>query len=223
MKILISIFGWLLLVSPVFAQTAAEQSEPKAETFHIQGTIMGIGDHVAATMTLQSDKVTKTVSIDESGLYQADLPIGTYKMKVNWKVGRWKKTSGRPPFRSTTSSNLNLNIETGGSFQPELFKIPAADGTPLEMYVASDNTLNYLFKGVSEFTQSKSGARSTTQVLVEYNVYTLHARHVRYNKKEKTLGADGHVSFEDGSGKTQQFDSVLFKIDNGMLVVLKSE
>ena len=58
-------------------------------------------------------------------------------------------------------------------------------------------------------------------VIVEYNASCLHAHHVTYHKKQKTIEGWGDVRLEDGSGKQEHFDAVLLKFDSGTLTPIK--
>jgi hypothetical protein len=102
-----------LVLTLLFCATALGQGTPLApKTFHIQGTIadpLG-GVMPGVSVTFASEKVAKTIAVNDRGTYEADLPLGEYGM-VAMPLGRYHGFDGyHRIFRAEGSSTITLNI-----------------------------------------------------------------------------------------------------------------
>jgi hypothetical protein len=137
------------------------------QTFHIDGTIQDYNGAPAsgAEVTFQGDKVGKTVKADESGFYEAVLPVGLYTMSTLYttnplnpslplalqKAPRSTKNYRRPLFRVPSPTKVTLNVtfvaDLPCDFGFTVGHIPTADelehacgGTELFSIPSDDNT-----------------------------------------------------------------------------------
>jgi len=148
----------------------------------------------------------------------------------------------RPLFRISSSTNVVLNISmfaprltcdivvVGKSGQPatpeqleqsqkdlcggeDWFPILSADGAPFQLYI------RYPKRSPSDEMADYAGAQLATNaytpVLVEYNLFTLTAERVVYDRKSQIIAASGNVIATNASGETQHGASMLFKMRDG--------
>jgi len=227
-----------VLSTAVLSQTTSDPSQ----NFHVQGTIklnpwipagkrieevMKNYDTSAIQVTFESGSWTKTVTANDDGFYEVDLPFGNYLMKVrNWdkpppcRLCRQSRARQyeRELFRVTSPVKLVFDVTLPGGFQAEQFLLPAEDGTPFKLQVRFGD---YRGWGTQWFD---GGPNRGDPVFAEYNLCSLQASHVVYHKKQKTLEAQGDVIFDDGSGKKEHYRSILLKIEeDGKLTPMKSE
>jgi hypothetical protein len=193
-------------------------------------------------ITFHGAHATKTVTVNDKGFYQADLPIGVYKMTVEAPtIGSQALTPYERVFRVRSSGTVVLNgalymahmtcdIMVGGTpgHQSEetknacggedRFSTPSKDGTPLELYIRYGN------RDTTDQGYGYSGDRHPERipVFVAYNLFALEADGVSYDRKNGTITAVGNVVTEDGSGKMQHFDSFVFRIEDGQAIPLKA-
>jgi len=140
---------------------------PPLKTVHIDGAIQNYNGVPAseAEVTFQGDKISKTVSTDERGFYEAVLPVGLYTMNTVYilnplnpsipsslqKGPRITEKYRRPLFRvaSPTKVTLNVSFDAQISCEPAFLAghIPTADeweqacgGTELFSIPSDDNT-----------------------------------------------------------------------------------
>ncbi len=189
-------------------------------------------------VTFRGAHATKTVAVDDKGFYQADLPVGLYKMTIEspiivsqaltpyaWLFG--VQSPGTVVLNgSLYMAHLTCDIMVGGTpeQQSEQTKnacggedrssIPSKDGTPLELYIRYSN------REVTEQGYGYGGDRRPERVpvLVAYNLFELEADGISYDRKNSSITAVGNVVTEDGSGKKQHFDSVVFRIEDGQVL-----
>jgi Carboxypeptidase regulatory-like domain len=216
-----------------FCQTATQSA-----TFRVRGTISS-SSGVALTgakVMFQGKTTTRTVTTNQEGTYQVDLPVGLYTMAVRFS-GMRASDYERPLFRAQSSATLMLNAmlyPAASSCDPvipsaksaltvddyrnacggwEHFRAPSEDGVPFDVlirYPARQSTNSgYVYR---------SGGFSGTPVFVAYNLFTLWADTVAYDSETHTLNAKGHVVVADATGETRHTDSIRFKMENGEAV-----
>jgi hypothetical protein len=221
----------------LFSQTQP-QSRP-LKTFHIEGTIRSEWDDplhgsVPRTeLTFSGKQASKTVTADEKGFYQLNLPVGFYKMTVrDPKIDQpyERVFSVVSPARimlneilqdPTVCDGIQLDIDNeqeaieqkkdscGG---PDYLPVPSKDGTPYVLFIQYfkrqriHQCRNYF---------AKKNAQWVVPVFVAYNLFSLEADTVVYDIKSQVIQASGNVVTEDGFGKRQTFDSISFKIKDG--------
>jgi hypothetical protein len=126
-------------------------------------------------------------------------------------------TSGAPITAATAAEDSaeGRKDSCGGE---DLIPIPSDDGVPFQLYI------RYPRRSRSEgnYAYDSEAGNFETLVLVEYNLFTLQARHVVYDAKHRRLEATGAVSVVDESGKTRRADSLAFKIENGRATPLNN-
>jgi hypothetical protein len=234
MKSLCSIFLLSLLCSDLFGQSAAQTT-----TFHIRGTITDSLEAVipGAKVTFLNEQLTTTVNTNSVGIYEADLPLGSYTMTAQVPGFRLYR---RPLFRVTAPSNLILNamllvgnpcgdiiiVNSSGETvtadqykaatehcrRDDPFRIPSRDGVPFEL------SIRYGERRPIGSTYSYRGEKTReyeTPVFVAYNLFSLQADSVIYDATTRTFQASGSVVAVDESGATRRADAMTFKIEDG--------
>ncbi len=193
-------------------------------------------------ITFNGEHVTSTLVVDESGFFSTDLPVGLYKMTIETPtIGHQALTPYVRQFRVTSPITVVLNGELQlarmtcdvvmGADTPEKkseeiknacggedsFVVPSIDAIPYQLYIQypqrQPTDRGYLY------ISDKIG-QSDVPVYVAYNLFSLHAGAVVLDAKTRTIAATGKVVMEDGSGKTQRFDSISFRFENGKAIQL---
>lgn len=102
-------------------------------------------------------------------------------------------------------------------YEEELFPVPSADGVAYELCIRY--TTGHRTNGTYDY----SGDRSSHDdpVFVAYNLFSLHADHVTYDVKTRTLEASSNVVAVDESGVSRRGESMKFKIEDGQAIHLK--
>jgi hypothetical protein len=232
----------LLLCTALFGQSATAAAP--GQTFHVRGTITDPLEAVirGVKVTFQNGQLTNTVTTNDVGVYEADLPFGDYTMTaqgVGFKVYR------RPLFRimSPTTAILNATLLVGrcgdmvivnSSGAPvtdeqyraatehcrgeELIPIPSREGLRLELSVRyGDRTL---VGSTYSYTGEKTH-QYETPVFVVYNLFSLQADKVTYDSQRQTIEATGNVVAVNELGATQRANSMAFKIEDGQVALLR--
>jgi hypothetical protein len=148
----------------------------------------------------------------------------------------------RPLFRVSSPTNVVLNISMfaerftcdivvgGKAGQPatreqlewsqknlcggeDLFSIPSTDGAPFQVYIRYPKRSPT--DQVDDYRGAQLATNAYTPVLVEYNLFTLTAECVAYDKKNQTIAASGNVVASNEFGETQYGASMSFKIRDG--------
>jgi Carboxypeptidase regulatory-like domain len=246
MKFISSTFPVIvLLCATVFGQAAAPAPQPR--TFHVKGTITDRLEAVVsgANVRFSNNQFRKVVSANEVGVYEADLPLGVYRVSAD-RLGL--KTFGRPLVRASSPTTLIVNVTTyptrtscdilvsnssgalptrgqweeasktlcGGE---DSFPVPSGDGESLALYIQFQKRRatdgGYVYSGDKLTTGD-----SLTPVFVEYNLLSLRADEIIYDMKERTIKANGNVVATDESGATRRADSLTFRIENGQATPL---
>jgi Carboxypeptidase regulatory-like domain len=221
----------------VLAGIASAQSDmaiaPSA-MFHVQGTIddpvNAVVPHVAVRFV--GDNADRTVSTNDKGFYQTDLPVGTYTMTATFPPSGPNHISSFTKcvrfFRIPSPMTITLNGYLypnylcdgvwGGKDAEELYKDSCggedsfpfpAEGVPLRL------DIRYVRRERGEKLVSyRSNAVVKLPVLVSYNLFALQADSVDYSRADGTVRAYGHVVIEDQAGQTSA-TSAAFKFDNG--------
>jgi hypothetical protein len=227
-----------LLCTDLSAQSAHSTTLPP--TFHVRVTITDpLGAVIpGAKITFLSEHLSKTESTDRLGVYEADLPLGTYRMTV---VRRDLRPYRRPLFRVASPASLTFNLimpldkhvhrrfsnNSGEPLTPEqreaISKVPppyygeeffparSKDGVPFQLYV------RYERRTVIDDRYDYTGknVQSEDPVFVAYNLFSLEANEVIYDARNRTIEARGNVIVANESGTEQRADSITFKIGNG--------
>lgn len=223
----------LLLFGIAFGQS--DNRDAPRQTFHVQGTIHDPSNAVIPHVEVHfvGDNANQTVTADERGFYQLDLPVGSYTM-----------TAALPPsgpnhvslatkyvrfFQAPSPRTITLNGSLypiyscdgvwGGTDAEELlkdscggedsFSFPSEDGVPLRLdirYVRRERK--------RDLVSYRTGTAVKRPVLVAYNLFALQADSVDYSRTDGTLRAYGQVVIEDQSGQASA-SSAAFKFDNG--------
>jgi len=220
----------VVLYGIAFAQT--DRKVAPHQTFHVKGTVYDPTNAVIPHVEVHflGDNADQTVTADDNGFYQTDLPVGTYTMTVSSirrpYIGFQKYTRFfRVPSLTSITLNGYLNpryscdgVWTGEDAQ-ELYKdscggedsfpFPSRDAVPLRLdirYVRRERGEKLVSYGSNGVVKGP--------VLVAYNLFALKADSVEYSRTDGTVRASGHVVLEDQSGPTSA-SSAAFKFDDG--------
>jgi hypothetical protein len=189
-----------------------------------------------AKVAFQNMQFDKTVTTNESGVYEADLPFGNYTMTAQ-VVGF--RPYRRPLFRVTSTGTIAFDVmlpvqptcdltvvsSDRGTATPadweaakkhfclreDSFSVPSNDGLPFQIWI------RYAKHTVSGDRYSYTGEKTPNDdpVVVAYNLFSLRADEVTYNAKSRTIRAIGNVVAVDEAGMTQRVDAMNIKFENG--------
>jgi hypothetical protein len=211
----------LLFCGPLFGQPASLPTRP--QTFHVRGTIKDplAGVIPGVKVTFQSELLTMTVTTNNVGVYEADLPLGDYTMTARGPRGfRFYR---RPLFHVTSQATVALNAtllvgRTDTCGGEELIPIPSGDGLPFKLSVryGSRTTVGSTYSYIGEKTPQYEAP-----VFAVYNLFSLQADKVTYDVEKRTMEASGNVVAVNELGTSQRADSMVFKIENGQVAPLR--
>lgn len=231
----------LLVCISVSAQSAPNHSR----TFRVHGTIRTFTGSIVprAEVTFKGEQITKTVSSDSRGRYEAELPVGAYTMTASWSgVEKYR----RPQFRVESARAITLSITfypDAPNCDPVFSRLASPDGTPKSpaptqddyndvcggqdsLPIPSEHGLT--FDLLIQYSNRKRADDENTYghdargpVFVAYNLFSLEADRVIYDVKSRTIAASGNVLVGDGSEKMQHFDSISFRIEDGKAIPAK--
>jgi hypothetical protein len=223
----------LLFYGSLFGQSAPPGNQ--TQTFHVKGTITDPYEAVIqeVRVTFQNGQLSKTVTTDNLGAYEADLPLGDYTMTAQSRGFRFYR---RPLFRVASPINVrfdiilpvgkNINrVVVGTATGPfsycdeESFPAPSQDGVPFQLYIRYGGIRTQT--GEARFAYSGDKTGSDDPVFVAYNRFSLRADAVSYDVIERTIKASGNVVAVNELSDTQRADSMTFKIEDGQVVVLR--
>jgi hypothetical protein len=243
-----SVVAWSSLTLAVFFGASGVRgiSPP---TFHVTGTIRDYNGVIAAgprrdftgilmpgaEVTFVGANIVKTIPADDKGHYEADLPLGIYRMFA-YSGSRFLEVFERPVFwtgyltNATLDvtfeqyrNNCDLGIPAGTHHVPdaedaknacggsESFAVPSNDGVPFNLLVRYKNRKHV----DSGYAYVKGSVPYLGPVFVAYNLFTLRADYVVYDEKSRTLEANGNVIFEAADGIVQRTAAVKFGLKNG--------
>jgi hypothetical protein len=235
----------LLVFEPLVGTSAALGKLP--QTFHVRGTVRDYNGVIVAgprrdftdlpeagaEVIFVGANIVKTVSADEKGHYETDLPIGRYRM-IAYSGSRFLQVFERPVFWTASQTNVTLDVSfelyrnncdlgihaghipnaedfknaCGGS---ESFAVASGDGDRFELVIRYKNRERI----DGGYAYVKGSGLHTGPVFVAYNLFTLRAEYVVYDEKSRTLEAHGNVSVEAADGTVQQAAAVKFRLENG--------
>jgi Carboxypeptidase regulatory-like domain len=230
----------LLLCATAFEQFAT----PAPQTFHVRGTITDQSGAVIpeAEVAFQNKQFDKTVTANERGVYEADLPFGNYTMTAQ-RLGF--RPYRRPVFRVTSTETIVFDftlpvqptcdltvVSTDGGtatredweaakkqlcLREDSFSVPSSDGVSFQVWI------RYVKHTVSGDRHFYTGERTPNDdpVVVAYNLFSLRADQVTYDAKSRTIKAIGNVVAVDESGMTQRVDAMNVKFENGQATALR--
>jgi hypothetical protein len=217
---------------------------PQLGTFHVHGSIVKTYDKSAvsgAAVTFESKTNSKTVLSDDRGIYEADLPLGTYTMTARAQ-DKHLEIYKRPPFRVMSAMDLVFDISLdaleliacdsgvpssgrmpdendvsdacGGS---DVFTLPSVHGVQFQMFIrfAHRERTDHLY------AYAKWPVARYSPVFVAYNLFTLRANQVVYDEQTQTLHAEGYVVATNEKGEVRRADSMAFRIENGEAIQLQ--
>jgi hypothetical protein len=186
-----------------------------------------------AEVTFRNGQFSKTIVVDQNGIYQIDLPFGLYKMTViGPTIGTRSLTPLARSFVVTSPGQIVLNadlyfsrdscdtVQSGEDRKnvcggEDVFPVPLKNGIPLTLYVRFP-ARGIAYRGLV-YTTDPVGMPDVP-VFVAYNLFSMTADEVTYDSATQALEARGNVVFDDGYGHTHHSDSVKFRIENGKAV-----
>jgi hypothetical protein len=207
----------ILITLTIF--TIGNAQKVGAPSGSVRGTIFDSNEAVVQNVKVyfESDTLKRETVTNDEGDYKIELPVGVYQVTTN-SIGFC--TSQRAPFRVQASSdnliNLTLvvcplaNIFTLDKdnkivgeecryidpFQSESFQISKASDATLNLLVRYGNRQEK--ENVVEYQGAEVKNGVPSGVFVNYDVLTIVAEKVRFNKKTLLLEASGNIVVEDG-------------------------
>jgi len=223
---------------------------PPSATFHVQGKIRNPWDFLPFSaaphveVSFQGHDVFKTVSVNEKGFYEADLPVGFYTMTVTGQklepqqtsfltkyVRRFRVASHKTIILNGTLYKARLTCDVGipsgltAAQQKEEWKnicggedsfpFPSKDGAPFELYIQYPLREHANRSYIYSIDRS---AQPDVPVSVAYNLFSLAANKVVYDANNATIEASGNVVVSNASGVTRRTQSITFKIEDGRAI-----
>jgi hypothetical protein len=192
-------------------------------------------------ITFSGDHFKKTIVVDEKGFYQAELPVGFYKMTARGPiVGAIGLNPYTRSFQVEAPANLVINASLGlerttcdavayGDTPQQLIEsrkdacggddivpMPARDGTPFELLI------RYPARQLERYGFLYEG-NERNPIEVSYNLLFLRADQVIYVAKQHEIVASGHVAIEDSSGKTQHSKNVHLMFQDGVAAQFREQ
>lgn len=234
----------LLTVLLLCAATLGQSATAASQTFHVRGTITDQSGAVfsKAKVAFKSEQFEKTVTTNEHGVYETDLPFGNYTMTAQVLGFRPYR---RPLFRVTATETIAFDFtlpvqptcdltvvsSDGGVGTPEdweeakrhfclredSFSIPSNDGVPFQIWI---RYVKHNVSGNRYFYTGEKGPNDDP-VFVAYNLFSLRADEVIYEAKSRTITASGNVVAIDESGMAERANSMTFRIENGRAMPIK--
>ncbi|MGA7223476.1 MAG: hypothetical protein WA603_08700 [Candidatus Acidiferrales bacterium] len=219
-----------LLLSCIVFSTQTAEPVKAPPTFHVQGTVrsdLSANDYVHwAEVRFEGEGLKRTVSTDEKGFYEAELPLDAYTMAVE-PLGSRSQDYQRPLFRALSPMSLTFNVTLDGTISCEpllpapgsvpadfspcqelhVFPAPSADGTPFQIYIR--------FLAQWKTDRGYRYGADHNPVFVAYNLFTLRAERVVYDAQNRTIEATGNVIEQNVDGSTWHADAVTVKFENG--------
>lgn len=200
------------------------------------GTEISFQDKHSSTTLVSDNKGSYEVDLPV-GLYTM---MAQYKYLLGGHTHFQKYV--RPLFRVSLPTNVVLNVsmfaprltcdivvvgKSGQTATPEqleqgqkdlcggedLFPVPSTDGAPFQLYIRYPNRSPS--DEVPDYAGAQLATNAYTPVLVEYNLFTLTAEHVVYDRKRQTIAASGNVTASNEFGELQHGDSMSFKMRDG--------
>lgn len=228
----------LLLCAVLFGQSAPNTTEkPK---FHVKGTIRNItGEPIfRAKVAFRNEQLNKSVLTNDSGIYEADLPLGDYTMTAQ---GLGFRPYRRPLFRVTSATTLDFDVTLRDFASCDVLVFNDSGKVTPEDWVAAQNeaclredmlaigsvrapfqlSVRYGSRSLSGQLYSYDGEKNGSveiPVFVAYNQLTLQANKVVFDSVKKTIAASGNVVFVDEPETVRRADSMTFKVENGRTV-----
>lgn len=235
-------FVLLLLSCELFARPSSLAGQ--TQTFHIKGRITDRHGAVVpdAKVAFVGEKTTKSVSTNVAGLYEAELPFGSYIMTAQFPGFR---TYRRPLFRVTSPAVLNFDVafsvlkevyritvsgpapsgarsqethppNASSYYGEDFFPIPAKDGTPFQIYIS------YLGRNSADgvYTYTGGGISEEDPIFCAVDLMSLEADRVVFFEKSHRLEATGHVIVTKADGTIERADSIKLSVDHGSAVEL---
>lgn len=228
----------LVSCATLFSQSAVHESAQ--EMFRVSGTITRFGTAVGGNWVSFEGASNKSVRADAAGRYEANLPLGVWKVAVTASPGVIEKGSNlsRPRlFRVTRSTDVTLDLFVRPPVGCGGVRIITPDGSPPS--AESVERKNESCAGQQFFSVPSSdgvpfevivgglnhglcllkglnGAACDRQ-FATYNLFSVQADKVVYHPRDWTLEATGNVVVRDGNGDYRR-DSAKFFIGDGRAV-----
>lgn len=225
--------------------TAFEQpTSPATQTFQVRGTITDQSGAVipGAKIVFQNKLFDKTLTTNERGTYEIDLPFGTYTMAT--QVAGFKPYH-RPLFSVMSTETIVFDVTLpvqptcdltvvstdGGTatredleaaerefcLREDSYPVPSSSGVPFQVWI------RYAKHSVTGNTHLYTGKKTPYDdpVVVAYNLFSLRADEVTYDAKTQTIRAVGNVATGDESGMNRGIDAANIKFENGRAITIK--
>jgi hypothetical protein len=233
------------LCAVLFGQSAEVTTSPSA--LHVVGSITECGKAIPRLWVTFRGDTNKTVRANDTGAYEADLPPGIWTaitIGIPTETADNRSLSRPRHFRVTAPGTivLNLNLRPpvlcdlailspdGHPPTPEeishrdlvcwgeeFFPAPSTDGVPFEVDLFGlTSSWDSGYEPCTLVQKNKVPHRE----FATYNLLSVQANRVAYDRVEKILEADGDVIVQDQAGE-RRASSVSFKIQDGTAIPLR--
>jgi hypothetical protein len=218
MRCLILQVAALFLAANVMPSAPRHKSSPTAQaTGQLSGTVTDInGARIAdAKVAIEGDGTIRTVTTAQDGTYEVDLTRGIYRIRVS-SPGFCPTRRAAFRFQSSTAVTFNFtlvvcaleNVLIGENgkyigekdryrmpFKEEVLPVKSASVFPLNLLIQYGERLKD--KNVIQYKGFKIDSKCLG-VIVTYNLLTIQADKVRFDKQTLKLEAEDNVIVEDG-------------------------
>jgi hypothetical protein len=224
-----------------FGAALFAQSVTLPSTLHIKGSIIQCGKKTPRLWVAFKGETTRTVRADDAGAYEVELQPGSWTaitVAVATETADSASLSRPRHFRVTAPGSLVLNLnlrppvmcdlaiitpngqpatpeQTSGRDQAcwgeESFQMPSADGVPFEVDLFGlDSGWSNGWDPCLPIHENKMPHRE----FATYNLLSVEADKITYDKNGRTLEARGDVVIEDESGE-HKAQSITYYIQDG--------
>lgn len=203
----------LILVSIIAVGSLQGQSSAQASAAHLFGIVKDSNGSAipGARLVFEGEGGAKEIHTDEEGAYYIDLPSGLYRAKAD---ARWFCSVKRPAFKAQPEKSTwldffldvcpivnSLIVENGRykgetdeptpPFKMEVISIKRL--APFELLIYFGQRTEYKDRGLIRYDRIKTIDGRFLPVTFMYDLLTVKADKVTFDKKNRNLMAEGNV------------------------------
>jgi|SRR5580658_3412550 hypothetical protein len=201
----------LLLASMLVLSTAARQQGPTLPKGRVSGVVTDVhGAWITGVpVTIQTQSASYRTETDAKGFYSVSLPPGTYTLRFD-KTGFLAIRRGEfvLPSGSTITFNLQLWVGATDSYgRANYSELPDANKegpAPLVLYGQTTTSGDLLTFTGPDF----NGGTPDYPAVLTFDRFTFIADRFTYNRAQKFVFADGHVSWYRDSAKPRRASQI---------------
>lgn len=210
--------------------------------FHVSGTVLLFGSPIGAKWVMFEGPLQKSVKVSQDGHYEADLPLGVWRVAVTASATSGMKQGSRLShprvFRVSKSTNVVIDLYTNGVGCGGVI-IVTADGTPptpeeeeqkdegcqgREFFpLPSDDGVPFEVvvggRGPRSCSRDHENRADCEREFGTYNLLTVYADKVTFTPFPRggLLEAEGNVVIHEGSRESHKTSSRFLLVDGQAL------